>query len=76
MELFKILWDFCDVCLNAPKLMQRAYSLGESDLQALLSARRQATTAAQSALAARIAAIKAYYSLLVDAHLVWDMEHE
>ena len=57
-------------------LMQRAYSLGEADLQALLSARRQATTAAQNALLARIAALKGYYLLLVDAHLVWDLEHD
>ena len=58
------------------RLMQRAYSLGEADLQALLSARRQATAAAQNALLARIAALKGYYLLLVDAHLVWDLEHE
>ena len=75
-ESLQIAEDGASAMQNNAKLMQRAYSLGESDLQALLSARRQATTAAQSALAARIAAIKAYYSLLVDAHLVWDMEHE
>lgn len=61
---------------NNAKLMQRAYSLGEADLQALLSARRQATAAAQNALAARIAAIRGYYLLLIDAHLVWDLGHE
>ena len=61
---------------NNAALMQKAYSLGESDLQGLLSARRQATTAAQNALAARIAATKAYYVLLVEAHLVWDLGHE
>jgi outer membrane protein TolC len=58
------------------QLMQRAYSLGETDLQALLTARRQAATAAQSALTTKVAAARAYYSLLVDAHLVWDMNHE
>ena len=57
------------------ELMQRAYTLGEADLQALLSARRLATAAAQNALAAKVAAARAYYLLLVDAHLVWDMEH-
>ena len=61
---------------NNGKLMQRAYSLGEADLQALLLVRRQATTAAQSALAAKTAAIRSYYLLLIDAHLVWDLEHE
>ena len=58
------------------RLMQRAYALGEADLQSLLTARRQATTAAQNALAAKVSAVHAYYSLLVDAHLVWDMDHE
>lgn len=58
------------------RLVQRAYSLGEADLQALLSARRQATMAAQNALAARMAALKSYYLLFIDAHLVWDLEHD
>ncbi|MBI5751511.1 MAG: TolC family protein [Hydrogenophilales bacterium] len=58
------------------RLMQRAYALGEADLQALLLARRQATAAAQSALAARAGAAKNYYLLLIDAHLVWDLDHE
>ncbi|MFT5531876.1 MAG: cobalt-zinc-cadmium efflux system outer membrane protein [Burkholderiaceae bacterium] len=58
------------------RLMARAYALGEADLQALLSARRQATTAAQNALSAKVAASRSYYGLLVDAHLIWDMAHE
>lgn len=58
------------------QLMQRAYTLGEADLQSLLTARRQAATAAQAALTAKVAAARAYYALLVDAHLVWDMDHE
>lgn len=58
------------------RLMQRAYTLGEADLQSLLAARRLATTAAQNALAAKLAAARGYYALLVDAHLVWDMDHE
>ncbi len=58
------------------RLMQRAYSLGEAELQALLTAQRQATAAAQNALAARNAALKSYYLLLIDAHLVWDMDHD
>lgn len=58
------------------RLTQRAYALGEADLQSLLLARRQATAAAQSALAARALAVKSYYRLLIDAHLVWDLDHE
>ena len=58
------------------QLMQSAYSLGEVDLQSLLLSRRQATTAAQSALAARVATLKAYQLLLIDAHLIWDLDRD
>lgn len=57
-------------------LMQRAYTLGEAELQALLLARRQATAAMNNALQAQVTALKAYYGLLVDAHLIWDLEHD
>lgn len=57
-------------------LTQRAYMLGEAELQALLLARRQATAAMNSALQAQVTALKAYYRLLVDAHLIWDLEHD
>lgn len=57
-------------------LLQRAYTLGEAELQALLLARRQATAAMNNALQAQITALKAYYGLLVDAHLIWDLEHD
>lgn len=58
------------------RLTQRAYSLGEVDLQTLLLSRRQAVDAADSALDARVLALRSYYTLLVDAHLVWGLEHE
>lgn len=58
------------------RLTQRAYSLGEVDLQTLLLARRQAVDAADSALDARVLALRSYYTLLVDAHLVWGLEHQ
>ena len=57
-------------------LMQRAYVLGEAELQALLLTRRQANAAMNAALQAQVAALKAYYRLLVDAHLVWGLEHD
>lgn len=57
-------------------LMQRAYALGEAELQALLLARRQATAAMNNALQAQVTALKAYYGLLVDAHLIWELEHD
>ena len=58
------------------KLMQRAYSLGEANLQAVLTAQLQATAAAQNSLAARTAALRDYYLLLIDAHLVCDLDHD
>lgn len=58
------------------RLAQRAYSLGEVDLQALLAARRQASAAQASALSAQVQAVQSYASLLVDAHLVWDLDHD
>ena len=61
---------------ESAQLMQRAYSLGEADLQALLAARRQAALVANNALASRAAALKAYYLLLIDAHLLWDLTHD
>ena len=57
-------------------LMQRAYALGEAELQDLLLARRQATAAMNNALQAQAAALQAYYGLLVDAHLIWELEHD
>lgn len=57
-------------------LMQRAYELGEADLQAMLLARRQANTATSGALQTQASALKAYYGLLVDAHLIWEMDHD
>ena len=57
-------------------LMQRAYSLGEAELQALLLSRRQSTAAMNNLLQSQVAALKAYYGLLVDAHLIWDLAHD
>lgn len=57
-------------------LMQRAYALGEAELQALLLARRQAIAAMNNALQAQGTALKVYYGLLVDAHLIWELDHD
>ncbi len=58
------------------RLVQRAYALGEGDLQSLLLARRQATASENSALQAQVSALKAFYGLLTDAHFIWDLEHD
>lgn len=61
---------------ESARLTQRAYSLGEADLQALLLARRQYLEASRAALEARADALRADYRLLVDAHLIWDLALE
>ncbi|WP_205853016.1 TolC family protein [Polaromonas sp. AER18D-145] len=58
------------------KLVQRAYALGEGDLQTLLLARRQVTAAMNSALLVQTNALKVYYGLLIDAHFVWGLEND
>jgi len=54
------------------QMMQRAYALGEADLQRLLLARRQAGVAAVAALEARLAALQATYGFLLDARVLWN----
>lgn len=61
---------------QSAQLTRRAYTLGETDVQALILARRQALEAAVIALEARIAARRGNHHLLVDAHLIWDLDHE
>ncbi|WP_044269482.1 TolC family protein [Pseudomonas fluorescens] len=54
---------------------QRAYELGEADLQSLLLARRQSVSAATTALEAQVETLKTNLSLLIDAHWIWDLDH-
>ena len=58
------------------RLMQRAYLLGEAELQTLLLTRRLQTTAESAVLTAQVTALKAYFGLLLDAHLIWDLAHD
>ena len=73
-------WQLAEKGLTASgenaRLTQRAYSLGEADLQSLLLARRQFLEASRAALDARAEALRANYRLLVDAHLIWDLSIE
>ncbi|MFM9916879.1 MAG: TolC family protein [Rhizobacter sp.] len=59
---------------DSARLTQRAYTLGEADLQTLLLARRQALDASTAAEQARVEALRWHYRLLVDAHLIWSLE--
>ena len=61
---------------ESARLMQRAYALGEADLQALLLVRRQSLDGARAALEARVEALRSNYRLLIDARLVWDLTHD
>lgn len=53
------------------RLTQKAYSLGEGDVQLLLLARRQALAAAEDEATTKVAALRAYYQLLLNAKLLW-----
>lgn len=57
------------------KQTQRAYELGEADLQSLLLARRQAVSASMAALDAQVETLKTNLSLLIDAHWIWELDH-
>ena len=75
-ESLRIAGEGAQAMQQNAQLMQRAYALGEADLQTLLLARRQASSAAANALQEHAAALKAYYGLLVDAHLIWYLDHD
>lgn len=53
------------------RLMQRAYALGEADLQNLLLARRQSLEAARTALDAHVAALDAQYRARIESGELW-----
>ena len=56
------------------ELIARAYSLGESSLDATLVARRQALEAVLAETLARLDANEARYRLLLDAHQLWQSD--
>jgi outer membrane protein TolC len=58
---------------DAARLTQRAYTLGEADLQTLLLVHRQSLDAVTAAASARADALRARYRLLIDAQLLWDL---
>jgi len=61
---------------DSARLTQRAYSLGEADLQTLLLARRQALDASTATEQARVEALRWHYRLLIDAHFIWGLADE
>ena len=57
-------------------LVAKAYALGESAFADTLLATRQALEAAQAAETAQLDALELHARLLLDAHLIWALEHE
>ncbi len=76
LERWRIASETARLSAESARLMQRAYGLGEADLQALLLARRQATDAARAAVQAQGEAVRLEMRLLIDAHLIWDLAQD
>jgi outer membrane protein, heavy metal efflux system len=70
-------WRAAEAAMSASgdnaRLAQRAYALGEGDIQNVLLARRQSLDAALGALQARVDGLRARYRLWIDAHLIWKL---
>lgn len=58
------------------ELMARAYGLGESSLSDVLSARRLALESSLAETVAQMDANEARYRLLLDAHMLWPLDHD
>lgn len=76
LERWRLATQGLSTTRDSARLTQRAYTLGEADLQTLLLARRQALYASTAAEQARVDALRAHYRLLVDAHLIWQLEED
>ena len=59
---------------NNADLIARAYSLGESGLSDVLTARRQMQEAQLAAISGRLDASEARYRLLLDTHTLWPID--
>lgn len=76
LDRWRIAQQTAKLASENARLLQRAYVLGETDLQSLLLSRRQASQAARSALDAQAEAVRWEVRLLIDAHLIWDLERD
>jgi outer membrane protein TolC len=76
LERWRLASQGLSTTLDSARLTQRAYTLGEADLQTLLLARRQALDASTAAEQARVEALRWHYRLLVDARLIWSLEED
>lgn len=76
VERWRIAERGAEAARESARLTQRAYTLGEVDLQSLLLVRRQSLDALRAAGEARAEALRWNYRLLIDAHLVWDLAND
>lgn len=76
LERWRVAEQAAGLAGDSARLMQRAYELGEADLQALLLARRQSAEAARAALEARTDALRWRHRLLLDAHWIWNLAED
>jgi outer membrane protein TolC len=72
LERWRIAERGAEAARESARLTQRAYALGEVDLQSLLLVRRQSLEALRAAGEARADALRWNYRLLIDAHLIWN----
>jgi len=72
LERWRIAERGAEAARESARLTQRAYTLGEVDLQSLLLVRRQSLEALRAAGEARADALRWNYRLLIDAHLIWN----
>lgn len=76
VERWRIAGRGAEAARESARLTQRAYTLGEVDLQSLLLVRRQSLEALRAASEARAEALRWSYRLLIDAHLIWDLAND
>jgi outer membrane protein, heavy metal efflux system len=76
LERWRISLQGLEASRDSTRLTQRAYGLGEADLQTLLLARRQGVEAALGSEQARLDALRARNRLYIDAHLIWGLQDD
>lgn len=76
LERWRIAERGAEAARESSRLTQRAYTLGEVDLQSLLLVRRQSLDALRAAGEARADALRWNYRLLIDADLIWNFAND
>ncbi|WP_175149592.1 TolC family protein [Paraburkholderia ultramafica] len=72
-ERWRIATESADLAEQNAQMTQRAYLLGETDLQSLLLAQRQSLEASRAAIGAQGDAVSWEMRMLIDAHLIWNL---